>query len=639
MPYQKHPIRGITFSKEEQILIALEIEKLIDKGDIYEVERTKDEFISNIFVRPKKDGSHRIIFNVKKLNEDIEHHHFKMDTLKSALQILKPNCWFASIDLKDAYYSISVALEDRKYLRFLWNDKCFEFSCLPMGLTSSPRVFTKLLKPVFSILHQRGFSSVIYIDDILLVGDTFEDCEANIRNTMSMLDNLGFTVHPGKSMLTPTQNIPFLGFNLNSLNMTVRLLPDKAQDIVDLCNSLICRKEIKLRELAKIIGKFVAATPGVQYAQLHYKSLEIEKDKHLKLVRGDYEAKCTLSQESVTELVWWKNNIHDSCGFLIEKDVNLTIQTDSSLSGWGAYVVETKQKTGGHWSYIEQNAHINILELKAAFLALQSFCTPKNDIHVSLQMDNMVAVSYINNMGGRKCELNSLCKQIWDWCINRDIYISAKHLPGVENVQADRLSRKLNDDMEWMLNDNTFEKIMTIYSLKNGIDLFASRLNYRLPLYVSYLPDPNAIAVDAFSMKWNTNFMYMFPPFSILGRVLAKINQDKAEAVMVAPIWPTQHWFPLLLNMISEQSYILPRSSKTLLMPTNMSRQHPLKKMYLGCFRLSGNCWRAKEYRMKLSTQLPAHGANQPESSIGHISKNGCHFVIGTRVIHLRHLL
>ena len=80
------------------------------------------------------------------------------------------------------------------------------------------------------------------------------------------------------------------------------------------------------------------------------------------------------------------------------------------------------------------------------------------------------------------------------------------------------------------------------------IDLFASR--YKLVPYCSYRPDPNAILVDAFTFNWGTNFNYIFPPFSILGAVLRKIVEDKADAILIAPLWPTQSWFPKVLQLL-----------------------------------------------------------------------------------------
>lgn len=122
----------------------------------------------------------------------------------------------------------------------------------------------------------------------------------------------------------------------------------------------------------------------------------------------------------------------------------------------------------------------------------------------------MVAMHYINNMGGRIPELNLLARDIWFWCIARNIWISASHIPGIDNVEADRLSRTINDDLEWKLNETTFLKICQIFHLKEGIDLFASRLNYQLERYVSFLPDPEAVCVNAFSFPWKNIFFLFF---------------------------------------------------------------------------------------------------------------------------------
>ena len=92
-------------------------------------------------------------------------------------------------------------------------------------------------------------------------------------------------------------------------------------------------------------------------------------------------------------------------------------------------------------SLSEANNHINVLELLAAFLALQSFVS-QSEIHVRLKLDNTTAVSYINNIGGMRSEpLNTLSKEIWQWCMTREIWLSAQYVPGVSNVEADSASR------------------------------------------------------------------------------------------------------------------------------------------------------------------------------------------------------
>ena len=121
-------------------------------------------------------------------------------------------------------------------------------------------------------------------------------------------------------------------------------------------------------------------------------------------------------------------------------------------------------------------------------------------MHVRLRLDNTTAVAYINHMGGSKSSrCNGLAKQMWEWCNQRHIWISAAHLPGKQNTIADFQSRKFNDQTEWMLNKNVFKQLIQIMGVPK-VDLFASRLNNQLPNYVSWLPDPGAIAVDAFSL-------------------------------------------------------------------------------------------------------------------------------------------
>ena len=98
---------------------------------------------SNIFLREKKGGTHRVILKLKSLNNNVKSLHFKMETLKSAINLLGRNHWMASIDLKDAYYSIPVHQIDRQYLRFVWQDKKYQFNYLPNGPATAPRVFAK----------------------------------------------------------------------------------------------------------------------------------------------------------------------------------------------------------------------------------------------------------------------------------------------------------------------------------------------------------------------------------------------------------------------------------------------------------------------------------------------------------------
>ena len=97
-PHQCIPRKKINFTRQEQDVIIcndVEIDKLLIKGVSSETTHCRGEYISTIFVSPKKDGGHRLILNLKSLNEHVEYHHFKMDTLQSAIRLMTPHCCMA----------------------------------------------------------------------------------------------------------------------------------------------------------------------------------------------------------------------------------------------------------------------------------------------------------------------------------------------------------------------------------------------------------------------------------------------------------------------------------------------------------------------------------------------------------------
>jgi len=121
-----------------------------------------DQFISRLFLVEKKDkSSFRPVINLKPLNTFIQKEHFKMEGASMIKDLLQQGDWMCSLDLKDAYLAVPIAKEHRKYLRFLWSGRIFEFTCLPFGLCSAPRVFTKLLRPVMAYLRSQGLRTII----------------------------------------------------------------------------------------------------------------------------------------------------------------------------------------------------------------------------------------------------------------------------------------------------------------------------------------------------------------------------------------------------------------------------------------------------------------------------------------------
>ena len=115
----------------------------------------------------------------------------------------------------------------------------YEYTCLPNGLSTAPRILINTMKPVFAKLRLEGHVSVYYLDDSWLVAETQEDCEHNVTVMRQLLRHVGFVIHQDESSFTPSQHIQFIGFSLNSVDMTVELPTHKKARITHMCNTLL----------------------------------------------------------------------------------------------------------------------------------------------------------------------------------------------------------------------------------------------------------------------------------------------------------------------------------------------------------------------------------------------------------------
>ena len=232
-----------------------------------------------------------------------------MDTLKSVIALMTPNCYMASVDLKDAYYTVPMSVDSQKNLKFMWRNQAYAYTCLPNGLGPGPRVFTKIMKPLYAGLRQLGHINAGFIDDIYLQGSTVEECRENVKDTVELLSDSGFIVHPVKSVFTPCQILPHLGFVLNSTLMIVTMTTEKSTKVALACQNLQHAGLVTIQELAEVVGQLVASFPGVQYGPLFYRRLDNHKTLALKFSRGNYQGKTLLSQECMEDLEWWIDNV------------------------------------------------------------------------------------------------------------------------------------------------------------------------------------------------------------------------------------------------------------------------------------------------------------------------------------------
>lgn len=533
---------------QDRHIIRDQIGTLIKKGALRRCKSVPGQFISNIFIVPKPDGSYRLILNLKGLNKFITTEHFKLEDGKTVQKLITSECFMATIDLKDAYHLIRVKDSDRKFLRFFFEGELYEYTCLPFGLSTAPYTFTKLLKPVMTKLREENYLSVIYLDDLLVFGTSYAKCLKNVENTCSLLESLGFILNKNKSNLIPSTRCKYLGFIYDSKKMTLELPDEKKENLKKLIEKFEKKQTCIIREFSGFIGTLGSCCPTLKYGWSHMKAFEREKFLALKKNSDNYESRMTLSNDLQIDFDWWKSHVEKtSCPIKQFKPV-IEIFSDASSSGWGVYC--NANRTHGNWSNEEKLLHINYLELLAAFFGLKCFAKNLKNCDVLLRIDNTTAIAYINKMGGIQFQnLSNLAKEIWKWCEHRQIWIFASYISSKENIEADWESRRLEPETEYSLSQIAFLDIVKQFGTPE-VDLFATRINAKCDLYVSWGRDPGSMAVDAFTLNWSKYFFYAFPPFSIILRVLRKIRDDGSKGIVVVPLWPAQAWFPVFNSML-----------------------------------------------------------------------------------------
>lgn len=299
------------FSEDEKHIICQEIVKLLQLKlkVIKETLRQKEQIISPIFLRKKKDGGFRMILNLKKLNEHINYKHFKMENFEQVIQLINKDCYMASVDLRHACYSVKIAEEQQRFLCFKWQGKIYQFTYLPNGVAEGPRLFTKLMKPVFAKLREMGHIITSFIDDTLISHSSFEGCLESIHATVELLRKVGFCINDEKSVLVPIKRLEYLGNVIDSETMTVTLPERRQQKLIQSCKELFNCDRAKIRDVAKVIGLLVAAIPAVEMGKLHYRRLECAKISALKKEEGNFDKWMALTHEMKTDLIWWLNHV------------------------------------------------------------------------------------------------------------------------------------------------------------------------------------------------------------------------------------------------------------------------------------------------------------------------------------------
>ena len=494
---------------------------------------------------------------------------FKMETPETIRTSLQQGEWVTSIDFKDAHFHIPIQEQSRKYLRFHVQGQTYQFKALPFGLSTAPMEFAVVAKEVKLMATHQGIRIHQYLDDWLVRARSHHICLQHTQILVKLCQYLGWVVNVKKSELEPKQVFDFVGHQFDLRAGWVRPTPDRWQNLQEKIQSLLLLPACPVRQFMSLIGLLTATEKQVHLGRLHMRPIQWHLKNNWR-VPESLEKVIPISKSLHPHLQWWlqKDNVLTGQSLHPIKHA-LQIFTDASKEGWGAHLNERTAR--GSWSLPESKLHINYLELKVVFLALKEFQDLCTDNIVLVATDNTTVVSYINKEGGMRS--GPLCALLWrilTWCTRHQVTLKARHIPGRLNVVADKLSRLGQTiQTEWSLLQEVFQALCSRWHWPK-IDLFATRFNNKLPQFVSPVPDPLAVAVDALSFQWEDLDAYAFPPTAILGKVVEKLQDSSCKRIiLIAPGWPNMPWFWDLVTMSSQVPLSLRNLPNLLTQPFN----------------------------------------------------------------------
>ncbi|XP_038064670.1 uncharacterized protein LOC119735051 [Patiria miniata] len=449
----------------------------------------------------------------------------------------------------------------------------------------------------------------MYLDDWIIIAQSQTAASAALNLTWRLAADLGFIINAEKSHPHPSQFPIFLGASLDLQKGLVRPTEERIVNLQQCVSLFLPTTMAPAQAWLRLLGLMASMVDVVNFCRLRMRPIQLHLLSFYRPSRHHIRHLVPTTPWLIPHLRWWLDNANLTEGRAFRNPKpSVTITTDASLFGWGATL--HPRQVAGRWGPEECSKHINVLEMLAVINALQRFQTSVTNQVVNIRCDNATVVAYINRQGGtRSAQLCALTWNLFHWCMSHRVSLVATHLPGEENVTADALSRGWVVPTEWTLRPQVVQSLFLLID-RPHVDLFASRNNHQLPVYCARHNDPCAWQTDALAIRWDRLLAYAFPPFSLIPRVLAKVEQEDCKILLIAPFWPRQPWFPRLTKLLVHRPVILPQRADILFQPSSGFLHPAPEDLHLTCWVLSRNPSARRAFLNELRPLQPAADGN-----------------------------
>jgi len=562
VPFKSTPpaceFKNREFSFKEKQFINSEIERLLSEGSIVECE-SKPRCVTPISVVPKPSGGLRLVHDLRHINKYCDPPKFSYTDINVVLEHINPHDRLITIDLKSAFNHVGIHKDQHTFFGFQFNNKYFVSQVLLFGLNYSPYVFNKILRPVIEHFALQNIRCISYVDDF--IHPNIEDqIDSSKDYILRILKLLGWSVNIEKSSLTPETKKTFIGFVIDTAKCDNGIwleIPKKRITAVkkDIGRALKY-KYISARNLARIAGQIISMSKAIIPAKLFLRNTyRLLKKRRL------WSDNLVLDIHTENDLKWWFSALAQWNGkFFANSPCSEKIQiaTDASKYGWGCTIVNTNCHAQGYWKINVSKRSSNFREMSAVLLGLQSLGAALRGKTIQILTDSVTTAAYVNFQGGIHPELSDIATKIWITAIKFNLTISAKWLAGRLNKTADRLSR-LDNKSNWALHPYVYRHLDRIWG-PHTIDRFACMNSAQCQKYNSRFIDPYTSGVDAlFQNDWGQENNFVNPPIRLLPEVIKTIDNQKATATVIAPVFKAHAFFHALVRRSISPPILLPK--------------------------------------------------------------------------------
>ena len=328
----------------------------------------------------------------------------------------------------------------------------FEAACF--GLSTLPELFMKLMKVFLKKWRRAGLQVFVYLDDILVVAHSQASLLASLRTVCSDLEDAGMEINYKKSILTPSQQIPFLGFLLDFQKGLLSVPGGRLKAIRKELGKFLTHPTLSCRKVAAILGTTRSVLPALPFLRC-FTNLMVTFVDQQKKFGWDKKLQVEMELKNQAREVQWLLENWAGRPFVDGRPFR-QLHSDASNEGWAGIDSTTNQAVQEFWR-ADRERHINWKELWASINTVLSFA--KNNEKVKMHVDNSVAYSYLKKLGGRKTPFNDLLRPLVRELVRRRITLEPVLVPSAEQ-KADALSRWVRDRGDYTLDVGVFQEII-----------------------------------------------------------------------------------------------------------------------------------------------------------------------------------